>query len=180
MSYSVAANTKLYGDKKGNFLDDLTNPSIGQWPRIQGIKKITRIAIYSGNIIDCMRVTYLLENGSTPTILHGGSGGNQTLAFDIGANEKLIAVYGAQLVNATPYGAHSTVRLSFVVGNSSGDVPTTKVYTAAASFAKDPTEKFDFTWAVAGASSYTLKPQGDTQAFLQAVGFSKVLDLPAV
>jgi hypothetical protein len=25
MSYSVAANTQLYGDNKGSYLDDLTN-----------------------------------------------------------------------------------------------------------------------------------------------------------
>jgi hypothetical protein len=25
MSYSVAANTQLFGDNKGNYLDDLTN-----------------------------------------------------------------------------------------------------------------------------------------------------------
>jgi hypothetical protein len=67
------------------------------------------------------------------------------IAF-ITATEKLIAVYGARLSESTGYGAHkyvtridlrclssdlspfSIVRLSFVVANSSGDVPTTKVY----------------------------------------------------
>ncbi|KAN0135482.1 hypothetical protein V8E53_006761 [Lactarius tabidus] len=177
MSYSVAANTQLFGDNKGNYLDDLTNPNVGQWPRVQAIQKITRIVVYSGDIIDSIRVTYLLANSSTPTIQHGGPGGKQNLTFDIGANEKLIAVYGTRLVKATGYGAHNIVRLSFVVGNSSGDVPTTKVYTTTGVI-KDTTEKFEFTWAVAGASSYTLQPQGATISFLQAIGFSKVLDNP--
>jgi hypothetical protein len=110
----------------------------------------------------------------------------------ITANEELIAVYGARLLKPTKYGDHkyvtrinlryrisylssSIVRLSFVVADSSGDVPTTAVYgeflsayispfttkivTDAAGKNKDAFEKFKFTWGVAGASSYTLQPR---------------------
>lgn len=176
MSYSVAANTRLVGDPKGDYLDDLTNPNVGQWPKTQAIKKITKIAVFTGNIIDSMRITYQLENSATPvTIQHGGPGGVQALSFDIGANEELIAVYGARLLKPTKYGDHNIVRLSFVVANSSGDVPTTAVYDAAGKN-QDAFEKFKFTWGVAGASSYTFKPQGVTNSVLQAIGFSKVLD----
>ncbi|KAN0128445.1 hypothetical protein V8E53_013744 [Lactarius tabidus] len=129
MSYSVAANTRLVGDPKGDYLDDLTNPNVGQWPKTQAIKKISSIAVFTGDVIDSMRITYQLVNSPTPiTIQHGGAGGVQALSFDIGANEKLIAVYGARLLKPTIYGDHNIVRLSFVVADSSGDIPTTKVY----------------------------------------------------
>jgi hypothetical protein len=152
MSYSVAANTRLVGDPKGDYLDDLTNrmsfpawfpvstsittlsprtsANVGQWPKTQAIKKITKIAVFTGNIIDSMRITYQLENSATPvTIQHGGPGGVQALSFDIGgnilflmhnflftpgitlitANEELIAVYGARLLKPTKYGDHKYV-----------------------------------------------------------------------
>ncbi|KAI9453130.1 hypothetical protein BJY52DRAFT_1399707 [Lactarius psammicola] len=175
MSYSVAANSRLAGSAKGNFLDDLTNPGVGQWPKTQAIKKITRIAVWAGGIVDSMRVTYQVENVPSPiTVQHGGPGGAEVLSFDIGVDEKLIAVYGNRLVNPSPYGDKNIVQLSFVVVNSSGRVPTAKVYTGSGN-SGDPAEKFDLSWALLAASSFTFQPTGQPIGYLQAIGFSKVL-----
>jgi len=168
--------SSLFGDLTGNFLDDLTNPNVGQWPKTQAIKKITKIVVFAGDIVDSFRITYQVANSPTPiTIQHGGPGGVQALSLDIGANEDLIAVYGARLVKKSFYGEHSIIRLSFVVANTSADIPTTKVSTAAGVL-KGTFEKVGFTWAVAGAASYTAQPPGATITYLQALGFSKVLD----
>ncbi len=149
MSYSIAANTRLAGSSQGNFLDDLTNrtsfltswstsprccntyprilANVGQWPKTQAIKKISNIVVYTGDIVDSVRITYDVENSgvvSPVTVQHGGNGGTPTLTFDIGGNilsfgvqflftpgialitadEKLVAVYGTRLVDASPYG----------------------------------------------------------------------------
>ena len=107
MSYSVAANTPLVGDFKGNYQDDLTNrmlfryqlrlavtmlsphtlANVGQWPKTQAIQKVTKVVVFAGTIIDSMRITYKVVNSATPiTIQHGGPGGVQNLSFDIGGN----------------------------------------------------------------------------------------------
>ncbi|KAI9442705.1 hypothetical protein H4582DRAFT_1305328 [Lactarius indigo] len=195
MAYSIAANSRLAGSAKGNFLDDLTNPGVGQWPKTQAINRITRIVVFAGGIVDSLRITYQINNVPNPiTVQHGGPGGAEALNFEIGANEKLVAVYGTRLVNPSSYGdkkyvtriylrhissnlpsSFSIIQLSFVVVNSSGNVPTTKVYTGSGT-SKDPTEKFDLSWPLTAASSYTFQPQGAPVSYLQAIGFSKVLD----
>ncbi|KAH8985675.1 hypothetical protein EDB92DRAFT_1343221 [Lactarius akahatsu] len=148
MAYSIAANSRLAGSAKGNFLDDLTNPGVGQWPKTQAIKRITRIAVFAGGIVDSLRITYQVENVPAPiTVQHGGPGGAEALNFELGCNvflffvnffcslqesitadEKLVAVYGTRLVNAGPYGDKNIVQLTFVVVNFAGNVPTTKIY----------------------------------------------------
>ncbi|KAI9442698.1 hypothetical protein H4582DRAFT_2055089 [Lactarius indigo] len=131
-------------------------------------------------IIDSVRITYDVENGGviTPvTVKHGGDGGIPSLTFAVGADEKLIAVYGSRLVNSSPYGDRNIVQLSFVVVNTAGTVPTVQllleVYGA-------PSEKFELAWPLTAASSYTFQPTGMADAFLQAIGFSNALDKPAV
>ncbi|KAI9459714.1 hypothetical protein BJY52DRAFT_1265271 [Lactarius psammicola] len=178
MAYSIASNTRLAGSSQGNFLDDLTNPNVGQWPKTQAIRKITNIVVYSGDIIDSIRITYDVENGGVVnpvTVQHGGNGGSQTLAFDIGADEKLVAVYGTRLVDGSPYGDRNIIQLSFVVVNSAGDAPTVQVYTASGIYSA-PTEKFELSWPLTAASSYTFQPEGMGDAYLQAIGFSNALD----
>jgi len=176
MAFSIAANTRLAGSPQGNYLDDLTNPGVGQWPKTLAIKNITKITVFAGTIIDSLRVTYQVEAPTLPiTVQHGGPGGAEALTFDIGIDEKLIAVYGAQLLHPSPFGDKNIVQLSFVVANSALKTPTTKVYTATAK-SPEPSSKFDFSWSLVAAASYTVKPPGAPIAYLQAVGFSKVLD----
>ncbi|KAH9044182.1 hypothetical protein EDB84DRAFT_1436081 [Lactarius hengduanensis] len=186
MSFTVAANIRLAGSAQGNFLDDLT--SIGQWPKTQAIKKITNVVVYTGDIIDSVRITYDVENAgviSPVTVQHGGNGGIPSLTFAVGADEKLIAVYGSRLVDASPYGNRTIVQLSFVVVNTAGTVPTVQVYnrrfitkivTAASGIYGAASEKFELAWPLTAASSYSFQPDGMPDAFLQALGFSNVLD----
>ncbi|KAI9433288.1 hypothetical protein H4582DRAFT_2082447 [Lactarius indigo] len=180
MSYSVATNTRLAGSPQGNFLDDLTNPNVGQWPKTQAIKRITKIVVYSGDIIDSVRITYDVENCgvvSPVTVQHGGNGGLPTLTVDVGADQKLLAVYGSRLVNASEYGERIIVQLSFVVANSAGNSPTVKVYTVSGNFTPSaPRAKFELSWPLTAASSYTFQPEGRRNGFLQAIGFSNALD----
>ncbi|KAH9037092.1 hypothetical protein EDB85DRAFT_1938008 [Lactarius pseudohatsudake] len=176
MSFTVAANIRLAGSAQGNFLDDLT--TIGQWPKTQAIKKITNVVVYTGDIIDSVRITYDVENAgviSPVTVQHGGNGGIPSLTFAVGADEKLIAVYGSRLVDASPYGNRTIVQLSFVVVNTAGTVPTVQVYTASGIYGA-ASEKFELAWPLTAASSYAFQPDGMPDAFLQALGFSNVLD----
>ena len=113
MAYSIAAHTRLAGSAKGTFLDDLTNrrllptstsprlyntypwilAGIGQWPKTQAIKKISKIIVNIGAIVDSVKVTYEVENAATPiTVQHGGNGGSQALSFEIGGNILLLGV----------------------------------------------------------------------------------------
>jgi hypothetical protein len=107
MSCSIVAHTRLAGSAQGTFLDDLTNrmssptstssrfyntyprilAGVGQWPKTQAIKKISKIAVYAGDIVDSVRITYQVENAPTPiTVQHGGPGGAQAISFEIGGN----------------------------------------------------------------------------------------------
>ncbi|KAH9164893.1 hypothetical protein EDB89DRAFT_2138100 [Lactarius sanguifluus] len=184
MSFTVAANIRLAGSAQGNFLDDLTSQNVGQWPKTQAIKKITNVVVYTGDIVDSVRITYDVENGgviSPVTVQHGGNGGIPSLTFAIGgialltADEKLVAVYGSRLVDASPYGNRNIVRLSFVVVNTAATVPTVQVYTASGVYGA-ASEKFELAWPLTAASSYTFQPSGMQDAFLQALGFSNALD----
>ena len=99
---------------------------VGQWPRPNTIRKIIRIVVYSGNIIDSVRITYETI-GAPATVRHGGAGGQETLSFDldreficfwvfkfvhflgITVNQTITAVYGRRLNNGSPYGSKKYV-----------------------------------------------------------------------
>ncbi|KAF8258818.1 hypothetical protein EI94DRAFT_1092452 [Lactarius quietus] len=126
MAYSIAVNTRFAGSIQGTFLDDLTSPAFGSF---SALKTITKVSVYGGGIIDSVRITYKVVNAPAPiTVQHGGPGGHEVLSFDISADEKLIAVYGTRPVNTTPWAERGILQLSFIVANSSGAAPTTKVY----------------------------------------------------
>ncbi|KAH9060343.1 hypothetical protein EDB83DRAFT_2520344 [Lactarius deliciosus] len=172
MSYTVAANIRLAGSAQGNFLDDLTSQNVGQWPKTQAIKKITNVVVYTGDIIDSVRITYDVENGgiiSPVTVQHGGNGGIPSLTFAIGGDEKLIAVYGSRLVDASPYGNRNIVQLSFAVVNTAATVPTFQVYTASGIYGA-ASEKFELAWPLTAASSYTFQARRYAGCLLASVG----------
>ncbi|KAH9070956.1 hypothetical protein EDB83DRAFT_2517527 [Lactarius deliciosus] len=180
MAYSIASNTRLAGSPQGTFLDDLTSPTVGQWPKTQAIKKINSIVVYSGEVIDSLRITYDVENNgviSPVTVRHGGTGGSQTLSFNIGADDKLLAVYGSRLLTPSLYGDKTITKLSFVVANYTGSAPTVQVYTASGTFSTPAQNaKFDLSWPLTAATSYSYQPTGLDRAFVQAIGFSNALD----
>ncbi|KAH8986032.1 hypothetical protein EDB86DRAFT_2832788 [Lactarius hatsudake] len=185
-SYSIAANTRLAGFAQGTFLDDLTSPNVGQWPKTQAIRAITNVVVYTGEIIDSVRITYAVDNGgviSPVTSQHGGNSGSQTLTFAVSgitlltADEKILGVYGSRLTGTSLYGNNNITQLSFVVVNSAGSTPQVKVYTATGTFFNATTNaKFELSWPLTAASSYTFTPPGVNNAFLQAIGFSNALD----
>lgn len=105
MSYGVAVNTRLVGAVYGDFQDDLTNrmsfptsrlvvllyntcilANVGEWPKDLAIRRISKIVVHAGYIVDGFAITYELTNGNTVTVQHGGTGGgerlNRTLAGD--------------------------------------------------------------------------------------------------
>jgi hypothetical protein len=99
---------------------------VGQWPRPNTIRRIIRIVVYAGNIIDSVRITYETI-GAPATVTHGGAGGQETLSFDldgkficfwvfkfvhslgITVNQTITAVYGRRLNNSSPYGSKKYV-----------------------------------------------------------------------
>ena len=116
MAYSIVAHTRLAGSVQGTFLDDLTNrmslptsissrfyityprilAGVGQWPKTQAIKKISKIVVHAGEIVDSVRITYQVENAPTPiTVQHGGTGGSQAISFEIGGK---ILFFGVQII----------------------------------------------------------------------------------
>ncbi|KAN0129561.1 hypothetical protein V8E53_012557 [Lactarius tabidus] len=174
MAFSITVNTRFAGSPKGTFLEDLTDLVVGQSTGAPNSKKISKIAVYAGGIIDSVRITYKAENVPTPlTVQHGGPGGVEVLSFDISADEKLVAVYGTRLVSPSPWNERHISQLSFIVVKSSGDVPTTKVYTATGNYIA-PTEKFELSFPLTTASSYTFQPQGIQDSYLEGIGFSNV------
>jgi hypothetical protein len=98
MSYSIAANTPVAGAAQGSFIDDLTDrmsssniylhvlAEVGQWPKSQAIKRISKIVVHTGAIIDSVRITYLLKNGDEVLVKHGGDGGTAGETILIGGD----------------------------------------------------------------------------------------------
>lgn len=69
---------------------------MGQWPKDVAIVRITRIVVYTGAIVDSVRVTYLLTNSQSITVQHGGTGGKVALDFTLSG--KFYASLGVQIL----------------------------------------------------------------------------------
>jgi len=174
MSHGVVAQTQFAGSTKGTYVDDLAR--VGNWPRAQDIKRITKITVYKGAIIDRLVITYQVGDAFV-TVQHGGDTGNVQPDINIGNDEKIVAVYGTRLRDASPYGEKNIVQISFIIAKSSGNAPTVRVETVTGN-ATGVTEKFDLSWALVAVSSFSYQPQGKQSPYLQGIGFSKVLGLP--
>lgn len=69
------------------------------------IVRITRIVVFSGDIIDSVRITYLLSDSKIVTVQHGGGGGQVTLDVSLNGNfyfvlehSKFLTPLGLQLI----------------------------------------------------------------------------------
>ncbi|KAN0135483.1 hypothetical protein V8E53_006762 [Lactarius tabidus] len=170
--YRVASYITPAGNPVGDFLDDLTNPKIGGWPRSQDVSSIIGIAVYTGDIVDAVEVTYKVKGSATPvTVRHGGKGGKETLKFELNDAQQFVALYGKTLVKPSPYGNNNIVSLTFIVGDTSGDAITAKVYTTSGKYQGD-TALFELNVGIAGANSYTFQPPGAPISYLQAFGYT--------
>ena len=104
----------------------------GKWPRPNEIRRISKIEIWKGNVIDSVRITYETSSGTIGPITHGGDGGDPASATEfkldldrefvyflvfkfvhslgITANQTITAVYGRRLNDTPPppedYGKH--------------------------------------------------------------------------
>jgi len=85
MSHGVVAQTQFAGSTKGTYVDDLAR--VGNWPRAQDIKRITKITVYKGAIIDRLVITYQVGDAFV-TVQHGGDTGNVQPDINIGNDEK--------------------------------------------------------------------------------------------
>ena len=59
---------------------------MGQWPKDVAIVRITKIVVFTGVIVDSVRITYLLSDNTNKTVQHGGNGGGPNL--DVSLNRK--------------------------------------------------------------------------------------------
>jgi len=175
MSHGVAVNTRIAGTAQGDFRDDLT--TIGQWPRPNAIRRITKIAVNTGSVIDSVKITYDTSSGPQ-TVTHGGSGGQENLSFVLSASQTITAVYGRRLNSSTPYGTRNIVQLSFVIAttdsDASGNPPTVSRQTVSGTSVTAANTQFQFTWPLVGATSYTDQPSGQSNSFLQGIGFTEL------
>jgi hypothetical protein len=60
--------------------------TVGQWPKQQAILRISHIEVYSGWIVDSVRITYDMLAGGTQTVQHGGPGGTKKLDISLAGN----------------------------------------------------------------------------------------------
>lgn len=170
--YRVASYITPAGNPVGQFQDDLTNQNIGGWPRFQDVAGIIGIAVYTGDIVDAVEVTYKVKGSTTPvTVRHGGPGGVKSLNFELNDAQQFIALYGKTLVKTSPYGEKNIVALTFIVGDTSGDAITTKIYTTSGKY-KGETVLFELNVGIAAANSYTSQPPGAPISYLQAFGYT--------
>jgi hypothetical protein len=58
---------------------------VGEWPKDLAIERITRVVVYTGAIVDSVRITYQ-TTGGPKTVQHGGNGGLPTLDFSLTGN----------------------------------------------------------------------------------------------
>jgi len=81
---------------------------VGQWPKTQAIQRIVKIVVYSGAVIDSVRITYKMKSGETKTVHHGGNAGQESLSIDLAGNlyfifcgfSKLLTQWHPELQNA--------------------------------------------------------------------------------
>jgi len=59
---------------------------VGAWPNDLAIAKITKITVFTGEVIDSVRITYKLTNGQSTEIIHGGNGGKVAKDMPISLN----------------------------------------------------------------------------------------------
>ena len=59
---------------------------VGEWPNTLATKRISRIVIYSGDVIDSLRITYELTSGAAKIMQHGGDGGGMFLDLPVAGN----------------------------------------------------------------------------------------------
>jgi hypothetical protein len=95
----------------------------GQWPKHNPINRISKIAVYKGDVIDSVRITYETNDGPK-TVVHGGQGGTLwkepyvlkgefiyfwvfkfVHSLGITENQTITAVYGRRLNSSTKYGS---------------------------------------------------------------------------
>ncbi|PPQ97745.1 hypothetical protein CVT26_001777 [Gymnopilus dilepis] len=177
MSSGVAVNTSLAGAAQGSFINDLTNPSVGQWPQALAIKRISKIDVCSGDIIDSISITYEMTNGTEVVQRHGGEGGVPSLSVVLGAEEKIVAIYGRRLQNACAYGNSSIVQLTFIIAdtNSSGPNASVRNPSINANYLQGHAAfPFELSWPLVAASSYTNQPENMPLSYLQGIAFARV------
>jgi hypothetical protein len=93
-----------------------TLEDVGEWPKTLAIKRISRIVVYSGDVIDSLRITYELTSGTAKTMQHGGDGGGMFLDLPIAGN--LYFICGVQKL-LTPSELQQTKNSSlFMVASS--------------------------------------------------------------
>ncbi|KAG6912533.1 hypothetical protein DXG01_013951, partial [Tephrocybe rancida] len=82
---------------KDNTFDDVQ--TIGSWPALLDIKKVSQINIYTGSTtVIGIDITYYLQNGKTQTASHGKTTGNN-ISFDAGdlkATTSFVGFYGSR------------------------------------------------------------------------------------
>ena len=60
--------------------------NVGQWPKERAIRRISHIEVYSGWVVDSVRITYDMMAGGTKTVQHGGPGGSKKLDISLAGN----------------------------------------------------------------------------------------------
>ena len=91
---------------------------VGQQPN--EIRRISKIAIWGGKVIDSVRITYETSSGPLPPVIHGGLAGDEKVVINLQsefvyfwvfkfvhslgilANQTITAVYGRRLNDGDP------------------------------------------------------------------------------
>ncbi|KAK7692322.1 hypothetical protein QCA50_003947 [Cerrena zonata] len=103
--------TPLFGDAGGLPFDDL---AVSNWPTALTLKKITKIRVSYGEILDRLVIDY---EGSTTPGVHGKSTGIRQENIPFGQHDYLVGVYGLSGPVSVAYGPTSVYNVQFVILN---------------------------------------------------------------
>jgi hypothetical protein len=60
--------------------------NVGEWPKDLAIRRIAKIVVHAGYIVDGVTITYELTNDKTVTVQDGGTGGGERLNLTLTGN----------------------------------------------------------------------------------------------
>ncbi|KAI9442701.1 hypothetical protein H4582DRAFT_2203463 [Lactarius indigo] len=183
MSYTVAANIRLAGSAQGTFIDDLTSPGVGQWPKTQAIRKITNVVVYTWRLLSIPSGSLMMWRTAVSslrlpcnTVATGGipsltfAVGGNILFFGVESDEKLIAVYGSRLVNSSPYGDRNIVQLVIRGCKHRRDRPKRFKSILLRESTVPESEKFELAWPITAASSVYVPTRWYAGCLLASLG----------
>ncbi|CAL1706531.1 unnamed protein product [Somion occarium] len=160
----------LFGGNQGDVFNDI---NVAGWPATQNIRKISKIVVRHGEIVDNIAVTYERTGGLGPdTQSHGGAGGTRVNTINLSESEFLVGVCGQCGPVVADYGPTSIQKLQFmIVDKARGAFRVEGPFANEARTGGTPFCVVGTIMALAGRTMVVTSQDQGTQRFMQSLSF---------